>query len=242
VRKYTLSLGAILLLLILGPPARLWADTLPIAFNSAGSNVMGGVYVGPYNLTITVGSTQVPVKLICDDAADEVYNGESWTAYTSTFSSLTNVQYTQTINGNSKAVNYAEAGWLVQQMLSPTYSGNSTVVGTMQWALWDVFDPGISSTEPWGAITPADQMQINYWLGQAAANYASGDYSNLVIYTPVPGSQIPKGDGPPQEFIGLGTPQAMAEPMTLWTLLAVLLSVCLACWRLDRAERPSVSR
>jgi hypothetical protein len=240
--KYTLGLGALLLVLMLGPPARVRAGTLPVAFNNGGSNVMGGVYVGPYSLTLTVGSTQGTVQLVCDDAADEVYSGETWNAYTSTYPSLSYVQYPQTINGSGEAQNYAEAAWLVQQMFSPTYKSNAAVVGEMQWALWDIFDPVISTTETWGVITSAQQTQISYWLGQAQSNYASGNYSNVVIYTPVPGSQIPLGDGPPQEYIGLGTPQAMAEPMTLWTLLAVLLVLALACWRLERAEVSPLGR
>ena len=230
-RKYALGMGALLLAFMLGPPKPLRAGTIGLTLNNPGNNVMGGVYVGGYNFT--VGSQQM--QLVCDDFQHDVYAGESWTANTSTFSQssfLSNVLFT----GTNEKANYEEVGWLVQQMFSPANSGNAVTVGDIQWAIWDVFYPvqcsngkiGISNCDPWGNLS-AYQSGINYWLSQAQmpSNYSTGNYSNLVIYTPVPGTP-----GPPQEYFGM---QAMPESMTLWSLLVALAAIALAYKWVDKA-------
>lgn len=235
-RKYTLGMGALLLTLMLGPPGKLKAGTVGVTLNNGGSNVMGGVYTGPYNLTVTVGSQNTPVQLVCDDAFDEVYAGEQWQASTSTFPSLSNVQF--------KSGNYQEAGWLVQQLFAN--AGNATTSGEIQWALWDVFDPGISNTDPWGSLTSAEKTAISGYLTDAMNYYNGGNFSglsNLVIYTAVPGTQS-NGDGLPQEFFGINTPQNMPEPMTLWSLLVALGAIALAYKWADKTtvESPASAR
>jgi len=225
-RKYNLSVGAVLLAFILGPPKPLMADTIVLTINSAGSHAMGGVYVGPYNFTI--GSTSV--GLICDDFKDNVIPVESWQANTSTFPSLSNVKFT----GANETQNYEEAGWLVQQMqmyLPGTGSSNAQTVGDIQWAIWDIFYPGVSTSDPYGSIGTSDQTNIATWLTNANLNYASGNYSNVMVYTPVPGTQVPVKDGPPQELLGV-----MPEPMTLWSLLIVLAAIALAHKWVDRTN------
>lgn len=222
-RIYSLGMGALLLTLMLGPPGKLKAGTVGLTLDNGGNNVMGGVYTGPYNLTLTVGSQNTPVQLVCDDAFDEVYEGEQWQANPSTFPSLSNVQF--------KTGNYEEAGWLVQQLFAN--SGNATTSGEIQWALWDVFDPGVSNNDHWGTLTSQEQAGVNSWLAQAQANYSTGDYSNLVIYTAMSGSQS-NGDGLPQEFFGINTPQNMPEPMTFWSLLVMLAAIALAYKWVDK--------
>jgi hypothetical protein len=220
---------------MLGPPGKLWADnTVGMELINGGSNVMGGVYTGPYNLTVTVNGQPTSVQLVCDDAEDEVSEGETWQAYTSTFPNLSNVQFAKGTGGQ----NYEEAAWLAQQLFANEGTPNSaTTTGEIQWAIWDVFDPGtcntgISNCDPWGDLSNY-QAGINSWLSLAQSNFSTGNYSNLVIYTAVPGSQNPLGDGRPQEFLGVGTPQA-PEPMTLWSLLIVLAAIALACKWVDR--------
>jgi len=197
---------------------------------------MGGVYTGPYNLTLTVGSQQTPVQLVCDDAFDEVYQGENWQANTSTFPGLSNVQFT----GQSMTQNYEEAGYLVQQLFADT--GNSTTTGEIQWAIWDVFDPGISNKDPWGTLTSQEITAINNWLTQAQNDYSAGSYANLEIYTAIPGSQI-GGSGRAQEFFGMNS-LSMPEPMTFWSLLVVLAAIGLALKRVDKTtvESPASAR
>src|ERR1700691_2444139 len=90
-------------LLCIAPSA--FADTASMDLTGAGSNVMDGVYIGPYTATINGVSTPV----ICDDFADESYIGEAWTANISTFAdSLANVKFTAA----PETANYEEASYL----------------------------------------------------------------------------------------------------------------------------------
>jgi len=134
--KLTFKVTA-LLIVMLAAAAVASADSVSLTLNNGGSDVMGGVYVGPYNFTNT-GNGQ-SLQLICDDFKDEVYVGESWKATTTTVSSLNNVMFT----GSTQ---YQEIAWLVGQM--DANLGNAQTVGDIQWAIWDIFDPGIREVTP----------------------------------------------------------------------------------------------
>jgi hypothetical protein len=203
---------ALLLVAMLFGCSMLHANSVPVLLNNAGSNVMGGVYVGPYNFTVGGQSMQ----LVCDDFLSTVVNGESWTAVTSTYPSLSNVKF-------SGLVQYEEIGYLVQQMFANIT--NPTVVGYISWAIWDVFTPGISASDPYGTLTSAQQTQVNSWFTKAVNNYSTGNYSNLVVYTPVAGSQLPSSLGTPQEYIGIIPAPEPSTVLLLGIGLAGLLIV-----------------
>ena len=177
--KLTLNVTA-LLIVMLAAAAVASADGVTLTLNNGGNDVMGGVYVGPYNFTNT-GNGQ-SLQLICDDFKDEVFAGESWTATTTTVSSLGNVMF-------SGSVQYQEIAWLVGKMAANL--GNAQTVGDIQWAIWDIFDPGISGSDPYGTISSQDQTNINNWLSLAETACGSGscNYPNFTIYTPVDGTQ-----------------------------------------------------
>jgi hypothetical protein len=185
--------------------ATLKANSLPVVFNNGGSNVMGGVYVGPYNLTVGGQSMQ----LVCDDFSSNVVAGETWNAVASTYPTLSNVRF-----GSNNLIQYEEIGYLVQQMFANITSPST--VGYISWAIWDIFTPNASSADPYGTLTSFQQGQINNWLTKAANNYSTGNYSNLMVYTPIPGSQVPVSAGPPQEYIGFVV--SAPEPPTLLLL------------------------
>jgi hypothetical protein len=204
------------------------ASGITLTLNNGGNDIMGGVYVGPYNFTETGNGSPVSLQLVCDDFQDSVHGGEYWNVNTSTFPTLTYAQF-----GSGNLTGYQEVAWLVQQMYM--HLGNAEVVGQIQWAIWDVFDPGISNHDPYGTISAYDQCQINglvnngttttscgnsnNWLQMAINNGSGANTSDLTIYTPVSGSQVPAGDGPPQEYLGV------PEPGMLLLLGAGLFSV-----------------
>jgi PEP-CTERM motif len=219
----TILRAGCLILLLCGVSANSWANSITLTLNNGGNNTMGGVSVGPYNLTLTSGTKHTLVQLVCDDFKDNVYPGEHWNVKLSTFNSLLNVKWT----GQTK--NYEMVGWLVEQMFSPTYKSNKSAVADLQWAIWDIFDPQVSSHDPHGSISKLDQKSITNWLKLAQSNYGSGNYSNLVIYTAVSGSQVPFKDGPPQEYFGWNPPTRTPEPASLLLFSSGMLG--LACLR-----------
>jgi hypothetical protein len=194
VRKFWLAVAVGVL--CFAPSA--FADTLTLT--GAGSNApYNGVLVGPYTATINGVSTPV----VCDDYTHESLLNQTWTANVSTFSSLTNVRFTS----SPELQNYEEAAYLSNILLN--ISGNNTEATAVQYAIWDIFSPAAVQTDVGGQpffTDAADPNGMQYWLNQAAQNYATGDYSNILIYTPTSG-------GNPQEFI-VHTP----EPATVLLL------------------------
>jgi PEP-CTERM motif-containing protein len=170
------------------------------------------VYVGPYNFTSSDGGS---LQLVCDTFENEVYPSESWTANTTTIGTGTG------LFGSTSSVQYQEDAWLAQKMFANL--SNTQAVADIQWAIWDIFDPGtcgtgVSNCDPYG--NPGDQSSIAGWVAAAEnpINYANGNYSNVVIYTPVYG--WPAADGTPQEYIGI-----VPEPGTLSLMLIGLGSL-----------------
>jgi PEP-CTERM motif len=201
--KLTLRVAA-LLVLVLAVAGAASADTVNLTLNSV-SNSMGGYGVGPYNFTTNTGQS---LQLVCDDFSHEVYLGESWTATSAPFPGVLAL---------GTATQYKEIAWLVEDMFSPSNIVDPTAVGDIQWAIWDIFTPGVSSSDP--SIGSADQGRINNLVNQAKnpLNYGIGNYSNITIYTPV---GAPLGYGLPQEYFGI-TP--VPEP---GTLMLVAMGLC----------------
>ncbi len=209
-RSLVVGILSTALVLLVGAAAQ--ADTITV--NDGGSIVSGGVYVGPYDFTTSGGQS---LKLVCDTFENEVYPPETWTA------AVTTVGSGSGLFGSTTSVQYEEVAWLAQKMFANL--GNTQTVADIQWALWDIFDPGtcltgVSNCDPYG--TPSDQSGIQGWLTSAEnpTNYASGNYSDVEIYTPVSG--WPSGDGTPQEYIGIVN---APEPGTLSLMLLGLGSL-----------------
>jgi len=165
-----------------------FANLVDVTFNGPGSLAQGGVYVGPYNLTLDNQLT----KLVCDDFTDEVSAGEKWIANVYNFSNLSQTKYAA-----AGARAYDQAGWLYEQgLLNPNQWGD------IHYALWAVFNP--TATEASGGWTAGAAN----WLATAEhQTFTANEFNGLSIYTP---TQL-SGSGAPQEFIG-GTPTIVAVP------------------------------
>ena len=176
---------------------------------------MGNVYVGPYNFNYTSNGSGDPLlQLICDDYAHDVYAGESWAVTVTSFSSLTNTKGLQF--PNVSLLQYDEAAWLANAIFA---SNNSTDIGELQYELWNIFDPGVATGLHLDSTVQNLMSNLLNCSGQFAA-YCN--FSDLLLYTPVPGSQDPYCDGLPQEYFGRTN---VPEPGTLLLLAAGFLGV-----------------
>jgi len=211
-----------------------------MTLTGAGSNVLGGVYVGPYTATINGVSTQV----VCDDWAHDTYIGESWSASVTDFSNLSGTQNTTkwSLTSAQQTQYYEEAAWLMLQMLNPgTACPNSggDCVGDISFALWSIFDPSALNNLTSGS---ADYKNAVYWLQQAQAAYNNNQlsmslFSNFLVYSPT-GNYSCSGAScastPPQEFLVLKTPELSSTVLLGFDMLGLLGLVALFRKRLLR--------
>jgi len=222
--KLTLRATA-LIVLLLAAAAIASANGVSLTLNNGGNDIMGGVYVGPYNFTTSNGQS---LQLVCDDFYNDVSIGESWTASTSTVSSLSGVMFAP---GNPQyKTQYQEVAWLVEQMSAN--KGNAATVGYIQWAIWAIFDPAIVKkgwVDPYGSIA-SDMSGITWWYDQALACGTGKNnctYPNYTIYTPPL-----TGPGQPQEYFSI---VATPEPSSLALLVVGMLALMLLMIRRGRA-------
>jgi hypothetical protein len=200
---------------------------------SVGNNVMNGIYVGPYTATVNGSS----MSIICDDFADDTYNGESWTATVTTVSNLTGTKW-----GNNKSL-YDEAGYFATQMMSleSNPQGNSQTIGYLSYVIWALFDA--KDVKNW--LYSQGLQGINTWNAIQGYLASAGNYanftppSNFFIFTPntknpitCNGGPCPTS-GPPQEFIGFLT---VAEG---GSALLYMLFAGLACGAAVMLRRPA---
>jgi hypothetical protein len=189
---------------VLGLAPSVFADTASMTLTGAGSNVLNGVYIGPY--TASINGTSTPV--ICDDYADESFIPESWTANVSSLSNLTST------NHPGQSTLYDEVAYLTLELLGAPK--NSLQAAEIQYAIWDVFDP--QAFADLKNFNLADYNAANAYLTDAQNNYSSltpAQLAGFVVYTPNTKYAITCGSGPcastpPQEFI-VYTP----EPSTI---------------------------
>lgn len=196
------------LVLFLAPFAHADGGPVNMVFTGVNGANNGVYYVSPYFGTMN-GQT---VVLFCDDILNEVTFGQSWSANVtnlgtalSTSNGFANTRYggvsTSPVYSNA-AVVYEEAAWLTTQ-----FAGNPGDYVSLQYALWDLMNPGSE---------PTTYGDVSWWLTQAAANYSTIDANNFEIITNVGPVCL---TGQVQEFI-VDTP----EPGTLLLLLYGVLA------------------
>jgi hypothetical protein len=196
-----------------------FASTVQLTLTGAGPNSSGGVYTYPYEFTVN-SATNVP--LMCDSFKNTVYVGEKWTANVNSITSagivgglyaaesLTLGSTTYTSQQAYDAAGLLYLGSLGEGPLASTPGITNLSGGLANWAIWDLFDPGI--TDPYGSI-PFSLSTLST-LDITALNDVNTTNDKLladvVVYTPVPGTQNPSSDCLPQEYIG-----TVPEPSSL---------------------------
>jgi len=206
-------------------------DTFTLTGANPGGYTNGDVYVSPYTATITnsTGDEIYSGDVICDDFFDDVSVGEDWIVTPSPASSVSpdglftgSVTWPDTPLGttytNQQA--YDAVAWLAVQLLSlpPSSPNLSAEEGAYSFAIWTIFDPSaISSYVPTGTYTVA---YVDSLITEAfAANYSG---AGVTVWTPVPNEG--PGNGGPQEFLTVSTPEA-SLPATLAVTLGTLVGV-----------------
>jgi hypothetical protein len=200
--------GFLVVALLLVPFA--YADGTPVNMVFTGVNGVndGHYYVSPYAGTMN-GST---VVLFCDDILNNIYIGQTWSAnVTNLATAISSNNFSNTRYGGvstskvfaNPAVAYEEVAWLTTQFASHTSDYIS-----LQYAMWDIMNPG---SEPTGYV------DVQYWLNQAALNYGSINPNNFSIVTNTGKLNL---TGQVQEFI-VQTPEPSALALLGCGLLAL---------------------
>ena len=171
------------------------ADTT-LTFTGVNGASQGGYYVSPYTATVN----GVPTMIFCDDFVHEVTWNETWTAYVSSFDSLTHVRF----KDDDTLQDYDEAAFLIEQSLS-----HPSEYGNVQYAIWAIFNP--TQAEGSSGFITSGTDSSSYWLSLAESqHFHPGEFSNWRVYTPKD-----SGEGSPQEMLG---PTPAPEPGTLLLL------------------------
>lgn len=216
--------AGVVLLSVIGPiRGAIGQEQAKMKITNPGDNVLAGVYVGPYYATID-NTPNVPV--ICDDFYDETYVGEAWTANVTTVASgaPTWLSQKESLSQSQQSADYAEAAYLAEQLMNPatTCPSQADCSGDIQFAIWNIFDPG----PPLSLLSGNDLSNAQYWLTTAGTAYTDHQispslYSNVQVYSPV-------GGGPPQEFLMVQTPEpglASLLGVDLTTLVGVMFLI-----------------
>jgi hypothetical protein len=176
--------------------------------------VADGVYVSPYQGTISQGADQLySGYMICDDFTDESYVGDTWNAAATNAGALTGSElFTTSQTSYSVQQNYDAVAWLANQLLLSSNLNNSTNQTNISFAIWDIMDG--ATTNPDGGtgtlITQAFNEVINdHYVG-----------SNVTVFTPSPKQGI--GSNVSQEFLVVQAPEPPAAALLGFDLLSVL--------------------
>jgi len=211
--KFARLLGLLVVAMILVPFA--YADgPVTMVFQGVNGANDGQYYVSPYYGTLN-GQT---VTLFCDDILNEVNFGQTWQANVTNLATAVNTNnFSQTRYGSvpgslvlgNPTLAYEEAAWLTTQ-----FASNPGDLVNLQYALWDIMNPGIRGS---------GNTDVQNWLLLASQNYGSINLNNFEIVTNVGPLTL---TGQVQEFI-VPTP----EPGTLALLLCGMLALCMRLMR-----------
>lgn len=212
---------------------QLAAGPVSVTFNKAnGQTDSSGNLISPYNATVAGLST----TLYCDDFANEVSSGQTWTANVTNlasgnlsatrYGSITETLATQTGTGSFDSLQlYEMTAWLTTQ-----YGANAGNNGNIQDTIWDLFNPNAGDLN----VHPP-QPSSNAWLFAAEQNYGSIDAANFNILTNTSPVKL-SGSGQVQEF--LFTP----EPSSALLLGIGLMALSVVGRRLRKRFTPALAK
>jgi hypothetical protein len=211
--KFVRLLGLLMVGIFLAPFA--YADgPVTMVFGTVNGANDGQYYVGPYYGTMSGQS----VTLFCDDIINEVNFGQTWYANVTNLGTAVNTNnFSQTRYGSvtgsavlgNPALAYEEGAWLTTQ-----FTSNPGHLVNLQYALWDIMNPGARGN---------GNLDVQNWLLLASLNYGTINLDNFEIVT----NCGPLGlTGQVQEFI-VPTP----EPGTLALLICGMLAACAGLMR-----------
>lgn len=170
--------------------------------------VANGVYVSPYQGTITGNGMNYSGYMICDDFNTESYLNAPWLASMTSADGLNGTEKfpgTETFDGQTYSAQqaYNAAGWLANGLLNNV--NNPTTQVDYSFAIWDIFDG--QNTDPNGGAAA---------LESAAFSAVSNGYvaSNVSVFTPTP--RIAS-----QEFLVVRAPEI--DPASAMSGLTLLL-------------------
>jgi hypothetical protein len=172
------------------------------------ATVADGVYVSPYQGTITGNGMNYSGYMICDDFNTESYLNAPWLASMTDAGGLNGSEKfpgPETFDGYTYTAQqaYNAAGWLANGLLSNLNDPNSQV--NYSFAIWDIFDG--QQTDPNGGAMA---------LESAAFSAVSNGYvaSNVSVFTPTPLNAS-------QEFLVVRAPEI--DPASAMSGLTLLL-------------------
>ncbi|MGP8258876.1 MAG: PEP-CTERM sorting domain-containing protein [Acidobacteriaceae bacterium] len=205
-RLKPVAVASILALLCLASRVS-FADTLTIT--GVGGQDTDGVYIYPYYFTVTgPDSSETLVSMSCLNFDREVTIGESWNVNVIGVSSVTP---NATIDGESGLDILADA-YLFNQYGAAT--GNAQQISDIQFAIWSIMDPSLTSSNTGGAYDSNAQALAATALS-VASTLPSSTFANDNLF--VPSGSYPNG-GEPQEFMTDPPPAvitATPEPASL---------------------------
>ena len=140
------------------------ADTVRVQFLNVNGAFQGDFYVSPYFGTVN----GEPTTFYCDDFLHEIGFGDSWYAHALPFADFAQARFGSLPGADRK---YEEVAWLISQM----DAGN---LGDVQFAIWSVFDPAMSSV---AGFTAGAQSWLDVAQGQT---FTPGEFSDFTILSP----------------------------------------------------------
>jgi hypothetical protein len=189
----------------------------------------GGAYVSPYTGTITGNGINYSGDIICDDYTTDVDIGDTWTATAENTTGVnTQVKFTAGYSNYSEQQTYDAAAWLANQLLAPASLDNGTVQADYSYAIWNIFDPGLTTLNGQNGYGPdgGALALINEAFAQVTGGYVA---NNVTVYTPCEASLGNCGAGittNSQEYLvvrgAVQTPEPAAASVLGFDLLSVL--------------------